>query len=143
MNSSLSRWSPVVLSILRIVIGLLFMEHGTQKLFNFPPFAATSRRRAPGFNVDRCVDGIRRRALFLLGLFTRPVALLLCGEMAVAYFMFHAKGSPYPDPESRRTGGRLLLCFSLLMLRRCGTVEHRRDVEQGRRGKSRLTILIR
>ena len=96
MNSSLSRWSPVVLSILRIVIGLLFMEHGTQKLFNFPPSAAPHEGGLQGLMLIgawmECVGGL----LFLLGLFTRPVALLLCCEMAVAYFMFHAKGSPFP-----------------------------------------------
>ena len=95
-NSSLSRWSPVVLSILRIVIGLLFMEHGAQKLFNFPPAAAPHEGGLQGLMLIGAWMEFVGGLLFLLGLFTRPVAFLLCGEMAVAYFMFHAKGSPYP-----------------------------------------------
>jgi putative oxidoreductase len=92
-NSSLSRWSPVVLSILRIVVGLLIMEHGTQKLFGFPPSGnphgpidLTSLMGVGA--IIELIGGI----LLVLGLFTRAAAFILSGEMAVAYFMVHASG---------------------------------------------------
>jgi putative oxidoreductase len=95
-NSFFYRWSPVFLSILRIVIGLLFMEHGSQKLFNFPPAAEPHEGpMAPLMLLGACME-FGGGLLLLLGLFTRPVAFLLSGEMAVAYFMFHAKGSLHP-----------------------------------------------
>ena len=88
-------WAPRVLSILRIVTALIFMEHGTQKLFGFPP----SDRPQPELfsliglaGVLEFVGGI----LLVLGLFTRPVAFILSGEMAVAYWMAHAPQSFFP-----------------------------------------------
>jgi putative oxidoreductase len=96
MNSSLSRWSPVALSILRIVIGLLFIEHGSQKLFNFPPSAQPHEGGLQGLMLIGAWMEFLGGLLILLGLFTRPVAFLLSGEMAVAYFMFHAKASLHP-----------------------------------------------
>jgi putative oxidoreductase len=95
-NSTLSRWSPVLLSILRIVIGLLFMEHGSQKLFNFPPAAAPHEGGLQGLMLVGAWMEFVGGLLVLLGLFTRPVAFLLSGEMAVAYFMFHAQGGLFP-----------------------------------------------
>jgi putative oxidoreductase len=90
------RWSPIFLSILRIVIGLMFMEHGSQKLFNFPPSDHPSEGPMPPLMmVGACLE-FGGGLLVLLGLFTRPVAFILSGEMAVAYFLFHAKGSPFP-----------------------------------------------
>jgi putative oxidoreductase len=90
------RWSPVFLSILRIVIGLLFMEHGAQKLFNFPPSDHPSEGPMPPLMMVGAWLEFGGGLLVLLGLFTRPVAFILSGEMAVAYFMFHAKGSAFP-----------------------------------------------
>ena len=95
-GSPFYRWSPIFLSILRIVIGLLFIEHGSQKLFNFPPSPQPHEGGLHGLMlIGACLEfggGI----LVLLGFFTRPVAFILSGEMAVAYFMFHAKGSLHP-----------------------------------------------
>jgi putative oxidoreductase len=90
------RWSPVFLSILRIVVGLLFMEHGSQKLFNFPPSAAPHEGGLHGLMLVGAWMEFAGGLLIFLGLFTRPVAFLLSGEMAIAYFMVHAKGSPFP-----------------------------------------------
>ena len=95
-DSFFYRWSPVFLSILRIVIGLLFMEHGSQKLFNFPPAAEPHEGGLHGLMLVGAWMEFGGGLLVLLGLFTRPVAFILSGEMAVAYFMFHAKGSPFP-----------------------------------------------
>lgn len=93
--NGLSQRAPQVLSLLRIVAGLMFMQHGTQKIFGFPaeargPFELASQMGIGG--VLELVGG----ALVVLGLFTRPVAFILSGMMAVAYFQFHAPSSLYP-----------------------------------------------
>ncbi len=105
--------APKVLSLLRIVAGLMFIQHGTQKIFGFPapargPFELMSQMGIGG--VLELVGG----ALIVLGLFTRPVAFILSGMMAVAYFQFHAASSLYPLVN----GGELaaLYCFVFLYL---------------------------
>ena len=95
LASRLNPHASKVLSGLRIVSGLMFMQHGTQKIFGFPaeammPFDVMSQMGIGG--VLELVGG----ALIVLGLFTRPVAILLSGMMAVAYFQFHAPGGLYP-----------------------------------------------
>jgi putative oxidoreductase len=109
-------WEPRLLSILRIMAGLMFMEHGMSKLFNFPPGSMH-----PSFpdllffaGVLECFGG----ALVALGLFTRAVAFLLSGEMAIAYFMFHFPKSFFP----LLNGGdaAVLYCFVFLYLALAG-----------------------
>src|SRR5438270_1115429 len=103
-----------MLSTLRIVTPLLFLEHGTQKLFNFPPaqtamaFNIASRFGVAG--ILELVGGL----LLLIGLFTRPVAFIVAGEMAVAYFTVHFPRSFYPILN----GGDnvVLFCFIFLYL---------------------------
>lgn len=105
---------PPVLSILRVVAGFLFLAHGTQKLLGFPAttavpiFPLSSLLGVAG--AIEIVGGV----LVLIGLFTRPVAFILCGEMAVAYFMVHAKRNFWPILN----GGEItvLLCFVFLYL---------------------------
>lgn len=109
-------WEPRLLSILRIMVGLLFLEHGTQKIFNFPP-PPTPRpfelfTLTPGLaGVLELVGGV----LIVLGLFTRPVALILSGEMAFAYFMSHAPRGFFPIGAGGN-GGELAIiyCFTFL-----------------------------
>ncbi len=96
-----SAWAPRALSVLRIVTGLLFVEHGTMKFFNFPP----SDMFAGGVPLVSLIGlgGILELvggALIVLGLFTRPVAFILAGEMAVAYFMAHAPQQLLPRHQS-------------------------------------------
>ncbi|OLE54906.1 MAG: DoxX family protein [Acidobacteria bacterium 13_1_20CM_3_53_8] len=113
-NSFLFKWSPRLLSILRIVTALLFMEHGAQKLFGFP---APMQGGAPPLMSMFGVSGILEffgGLLILLGLFTRPVALILAGEMAVAYFMVHAPGGLWP--LLNRGELAVLYCFIFLYL---------------------------
>ena len=84
----LANWSPHLLALLRVVAGLCFMEHGCMKLLHFPapmmPGALPPMLMVAG--VIELVGG----ALIVLGLFTRPAAFIASGEMAVAYFGFHA-----------------------------------------------------
>src|SRR5256885_13976417 len=109
-------WEPRMLSILRIMVGLLFLEHGTQKIFNFPPRPNATPYAlftlSPGLaGVLELVGGV----LIVLGLFTRPVAFILSGEMAFAYFMSHAPRGLYPISMGGN-GGELaiLYCFTFL-----------------------------
>jgi putative oxidoreductase len=109
-------WEPRVLSILRIMIGLLYFEHGLQKIFNFPP--APNHRAYELFTLVPGLAGLLETiggALIVVGLFTRPVALILSGEMAFAYFMAHAPRGFFPTPTGGNGGeGAILYCFIFL-----------------------------
>ncbi len=112
LDSSGSRWSSLMLSVLRIMAAFLFMQHGAQKLFGFlaPPQAA-----GPPLLSLIGLAGVLEffgGLLLLLGLFTRPVAFILSGEMAVAYFMVHAPKGFWP----LRNGGDLAVIFCFLFL---------------------------
>jgi putative oxidoreductase len=113
---ALSRWSPQLLSILRIVTALCFIEHGTSKFFHFPmsmgPGSPTGLMLVAG--LLEVVGGV----LVLLGLLTRPAALVLSGEMAVAYWMVHAKMGPYPIANMGEPA--VLYCFIFLYLAAAG-----------------------
>jgi len=115
-NSFLTTWRPRFLSILRIVVGALIMVHGAQKLFNLPPgpveFFHTPLLSLAGIaGILEFFGGL----FILLGLFTRPVAFILSGLMAVAYFMAHAPKSFF-NPIAN--GGELAVvyCFVFLYL---------------------------
>jgi putative oxidoreductase len=107
-----------MLAVLRIVTGLLFLEHGTQKLFGFPSLPPNMNMPLPvplmslmGVGgVLELVGGL----LIFIGLFTRPVAFILAGEMAVAYFMFHLPQSIYP--AKNMGDAAVLFCFIFLFL---------------------------
>ena len=110
----LNAWAPIALAVLRIVTALLFIEHGTQKLFDFPP----GERGPVGFQLSMIgVAGMLELfggLLILLGLFTRPVAFLLSGEMAVAYWTAHAPQSTFPVLNGGDAA--ILFCFVFLYL---------------------------
>jgi putative oxidoreductase len=110
--TNLDRYTPYALAALRIVAALLFIEHGTQKLFGFP--AAPESGLPPAYSIF-WIGAILEFAgglLILLGLFTRPVAFILAGEMAVAYWMFHAPANFYPALN----GGDAAILFSFTFL---------------------------
>jgi putative oxidoreductase len=107
-------WAPRLLSLLRIVSALIFMEHGTQKLLGFPPMAQGMSPPPPLSLL--WFGGILEMAggfLLLIGLFSRPVAFLLSGEMAVAYWMFHAPRNFYPVLNGGDAA--ILYCFVFLL----------------------------
>ncbi len=92
-------WSPRLLSILRIVTAFVYMAHGTQKLFAFPTGMGPGGVGTVDLDTIFGAAGIIETvggALLLIGLFTRPVAFLVAGEMAVAYFMFHGPRNFWP-----------------------------------------------
>ena len=110
-------WAPRVLSILRIVSALIFMEHGTQKLLGFPPLD----RPAPEVLSLSGIAGVLELfggALLVLGLFTRPVAFVLSGEMAFAYWIAHAPQSFFPVLNGGDAA--ILYCFVFLYLAAAG-----------------------
>jgi putative oxidoreductase len=111
-NSSFQRWEPVFLSILRIVVGLLFLEHGTQKLFNFPPSDHAAGGAMPPLMLLGAWLEFGCGLLLVLGLFTRLAAFIASGEMAVGYFMAHAPGGLYPI----RNHGELAVVFCFVFL---------------------------
>ena len=111
----LTRWAPYVLGILRIVAGLLFVEHGTQKFLSFPPGDMAGMGWGlshPGHfaGVIEIVAGL----LVTVGWFTRPAAFVASGTMAVAYWYAHAPQDFFPV----NNGGdaAILFCFVFLYL---------------------------
>ncbi len=114
MFEGLSKHSDKALGLLRIVSGLIFLEHGTQKFLSFPAGDAAGAGLAfanPGAyaGVVELIAG----ALIALGLFTRPAAFIASGTMAVAYWMAHAPQNPFPV----NNGGdaAILYCFVFLL----------------------------
>jgi putative oxidoreductase len=116
-NVAIYTWAPRVLSILRIVTGLLFMLHGTQKIFGFPgeargPFQPFTLAGIAG--ILEFFGGL----LIVVGLFTRVVAFILSGQMAVAYFMAHAPRSFWPPINQGELA--ILYCFVFLYFAAAG-----------------------
>ena len=109
-------WAPRVLSIVRIVTALLFMEHGMQKLFGFP--SAPIHPEMFSLLWFAAVLEFLGGLLVLVGLFTRPAAFLLSGEMAVAYWIAHAPRGPFPAVNGGDAA--ILFCFVFLYLAAAG-----------------------
>lgn len=112
MNTFLTAWSPRILSVLRIITGFLFLWHGSQKLFAFPPSAQGGGGELSAMILTAGILEFGGGLLFLLGLFTRPVAFVLSGLMAVAYFMAHAPGGFLPLINKGELA--VLYCFVFL-----------------------------
>lgn len=106
MFDRLSAYAPHAVAVLRIITALLFVESGSMKLFGFPapfPFPVEGLLLVAG--ILEFFGGL----LMLLGFFTRPVAFVLCGFMAVAYFMGHAPQGFFPSVNMG--AGAILYCF--------------------------------
>lgn len=106
------KWTPYVLGLLRIITGFLFLQLGTSKLFGMPyneMFDGLQLMSLMGVaGILELVGGV----LILIGLFTRPVAFILSGQMAVAYFMAHAPSGFLPINNH----GELAVMFSFVFL---------------------------
>lgn len=109
----LDRFAPYWLSILRIVAGLLFFLHGPQKLIGFPPSPRPSPEFFSMLGAAATLEVIGG-ALLIIGLFTRPVAFVMSGLMAFAYFIAHAPRSFWPT--SNGGDAAILFCFLFLYL---------------------------
>lgn len=127
----LARWSPELLSVLRIVTAAIFLSHGTLKLFGFPgqmPMPITTGSLPWIAGVLETIGGL----LLLLGLFTRPVAFLLSGEMAVAYFMAHFPHGAWPTVNGGEPA--VLFCFIWLYFAAAGPGPWSVDAARNRGG---------
>lgn len=120
MDQAFARWQPAALSLFRFVTGLLIFQYGVAKLFKFPvlPYFATL---TPLITVAATIELIAG-ALLMVGLFTRPAAFLLSGQMAFAYFLGHMFKTDTPVLLPLLNGGTLaiLFCFACLYLSTAG-----------------------
>lgn len=112
----LDRWAPQILSLLRAVVGFLFIWHGTSKFFHYPlDFGDIQLFSLMGL---AGVLEIGCGTLVMVGLFTKPAAFLLSGEMAFAYFMVHVKDGFMPLVNHGEPA--VLFCFAFLYLAAAG-----------------------
>ena len=116
MRALLAKATPILLSVLRIVAAFLFIEHGTQKWLLFP--TGTARASIESLSGVAGLFELIGGALLLVGLFTRPVAFVLSGLMAFAYFMAHAPQGFWPILNRGELA--VLYCFVFLYLAAAG-----------------------
>jgi len=109
-----ARYQPVVLSLLRFVTGLLFLQYGLAKLFKWPPVPMFEKVEL--FSLYGAAGSLELIGgiLLVLGLFTRPMAFIVAGEMAFAYFMGHAPRGFFPILNNG--GLAIMFCFTFLYL---------------------------
>ncbi|MFT4149728.1 MAG: DoxX family protein [Paracoccaceae bacterium] len=111
---SLGKYAPQALAVLRIVTALLFIEHGTMKLFDFPSSGQAGGPLSPLMLVGGLLELVGGLAI-LAGFFTRPVAFVLSGEMAYAYWMMHFPNGGF-FPALNGGDAAILFCFVFLYL---------------------------
>lgn len=118
MNQLFARWQPFALSLLRFITGLMLFQYGVAKLFKFP--AVPMFAKVELFSLYGAAGSLELilGALLMLGLFTRPVAFILSGEMAFAYFLGHVFKGATPVWLPLLNGGSLAIamCFTCLYL---------------------------
>jgi putative oxidoreductase len=118
MAATMAAWAPRALSVLRIITGLMVIEHGMGKLLGWPVVPAYAGIKLFSLLGTAGIIELVGGALLILGLFTQPIAFVVSGEMAVAYFMVHAPRSFFPLIN----GGSLAItyCFACLYLSTAG-----------------------
>lgn len=124
-------WAGPLLSVLRIVVGFLFLAHGTQKLIGVPPMPFSMTLKIFSLLGVASILETCGGALILLGLLTRPVAFILAGEMAYAYFSQHAPHSFWPVVNKGEPA--VLFCFIFLFFAAAGAGPWSLDALFGRR----------
>ena len=125
-------WSPRLLGLLRIILGFLYIQHGTAKLFGVPHVAMFDGLQLFSLMGAAGVLELVGGALLLIGLLTRPVAFILSGQMAVAYFLMHAPAAFLPILN----GGEMavMYCFTFLYLAAAGGGAYSLDAMRGKAG---------
>ena len=118
MHDTLAAWTPRALSVLRIIMGLMIIQHGMAKILGFPAVASFANLSPFSLIGVAGLIELIGGALLIVGLLTRPVAFIISGEMAFAYFMAHAPKDFYPLIN----GGTLaiMFCFTCLFLSTAG-----------------------
>jgi len=127
ISNTLNPWAPRVLSVVRIVAGLIFLAHGSQKLLGFP----ASDMNPPMFSIFWFAGAIELIAgtLITIGLFTRPAAFIASGTMAFAYFIAHAPQNFFPALNGGDAA--ILFCFFFLYLVFAGPGSWSIDAQRG------------
>lgn len=131
LTSQWSAWTPRLQSLLRIVAAFMFLQAGTSKLFSYPPMPGGGGHVPYLSQIGlggalEAVGGL----LLLIGLFTRPVAFVLAGEMAVAYFQFHFPNGFWPVVNGGVSAA--LYCFVWLYFSAAGAGPWSVDAKRGR-----------
>ncbi|ACT47908.1 DoxX family protein [Methylotenera mobilis] len=111
-TQSCEKWTPYVLGLLRIIVGFLFLQHGSAKLLGMPHIAMFDGLQLMSLMGLAGILELGGGVLILIGLFTRPVAFILSGQMAAAYFMAHAPGGFLPILNQ----GELAVLYSFVFL---------------------------
>ena len=114
----LSRWQPQTLALLRIFAALLFLEHGTAKLFHFPVPQPGVPDHLPAILLAAAIIELVGGVLVTLGLFPRLAAFIMSGEIAIGYFMFHAPQGFWPLVNKGEAA--ILFCFIFLYIAAAG-----------------------
>ena len=118
MDQAFTRFQPVALSLLRFMTGLLLFQYGVAKILKFPPNSPFAKVEIMSlFGIAGCLELILG-GLLLLGFFTRPVAFILSGEMAFAYFIEHFPKNFFPVINNGTAA--ILFCFACLYLSTAG-----------------------
>ncbi len=118
MDQMFSKWQPMALSLFRFIAGLLLFQYGVAKLLKFPPDSPFAKVELMSLIGAAGTIELILGALLMLGLFTRPVAFILSGEMAFAYFLGHFPKSFYPVINGGTAA--ILFCFACLYLATSG-----------------------
>jgi putative oxidoreductase len=128
ISTTLEAWAPRILSITRIMSGLIFLAHGTAKLLGFPASDMNPPALSMGWNagVIELICGV----LIAIGLFTRPAAFLASGTMAFAYFLAHAPQNFFPVLNGGDAA--ILYCFLFLYLVFAGPGPWSIDAQRGK-----------
>jgi putative oxidoreductase len=118
MNETIAAWTPRLLSTLRIITGLMIVQHGMAKIIDFPPDSSVANFQPASLLAIAGFVELIGGALLILGLWTRPAAFIVAGEMGVGYFIAHASKSFFP----LLNGGTLAImyCFTCLYLATAG-----------------------
>jgi putative oxidoreductase len=119
-DSAVDSWGPGALSLLRLVTAYLYLQHGTAKLLHVPHIPMFDQLRVLSRDGFAGMLEIVGSLLMLLGLFTRPVAFILSGEMAVGYFVVHARQGNFLMPALNDGEEAVLYCFIFLFLAMAG-----------------------
>jgi putative oxidoreductase len=131
MDQMLSRWQPTALSLLRFMTGLVLFQFGVAKILKFPPDTQFAKVEVTSLYGVAGLIELTIGFLLVIGLFTRPVAFILSGEMAFAYFISHFPKSFFPIVN----GGSLAiaLCFACLFISTAGGGPYSVDAAMGRK----------
>jgi len=129
-DSTCKVWAPRILGILRIIIGLLFLQHGSAKLLGTPHVAMFDGLQLVSLMGLAGILELAGGLLILVGLFTRQAAFILSGEMAVAYFMAHAPQGFLPIQNQGELA--VVYCFVFLYLAVAGGGDYSIDAARNR-----------